>query len=287
MKFIDAALVLEGGGLRGIFSGGVLRRFMDDKLYCDYVIGVSMGACSAANYVSRQPERNRIVNTRFLRDRRYLSYLRLLAGGELFGMDFVFREIPRRLVPFDFNTFYSSPVRLVTVVTDCQTGRAEYFEKADLGEDYLTVLKASSSLPFIAPPVEFRGRTFMDGGLADSVPIRRAVEDGKEKRIVVLTRPRGYRKKPSRMPGLLLRRYRRFPGMLEALAARHRVYNETMDFIDSLEEKGEAFVIRPAEPPAAERVEKNKDKVYLTYDEGYDAASRLFPSLRAYLGHRF
>lgn len=286
MKFIDAALVLEGGGLRGMFSGGVLRRFMDDKLYCDYVIGVSMGACTAANYVSRQPERNRIVNTRFLGDRRYLSYRRLLTGGDLFGMDFIFREIPRRLVPFDFDTFYSSPVRLVTVVTDCHTGRAEYFEKSDLGEDYLTVLKASSSLPLIARPVEFRGRTFMDGGLADSVPIRKAMEDGKKKRILVLTRPRGYRKSPSRMPGLLLRRYRRFPRMLEALADRHRVYNETMDFIDTLEERGEVFVIRPTGTPAAGRVEKNKDKVYLAYDEGYEAASRLMPALGEYLGLR-
>ena len=284
MKFVDAALVLEGGGLRGIFSAGVLRRFMDDKLYCDYVIGVSMGACSAANYVSRQPERNRIVNTRFLRDRRYLSYARLLAGGDLFGMDFIFREIPHRLVPFDFDTFYASPVRLVTVATDCVTGEAVYYEKSDLGTDYLTVLKASSSLPFIARPVTFRGRTLMDGGLADSVPVRKAVADGREKRIVVLTRPKGYRKKASRMPAVLLRRYRRFPGLLDAMSSRHRVYNETMDYIDDLEEAGEAFVIRPEGKPAAERVEKDKDKVYLTYDEGYDTASRLFPRLRAYLG---
>ena len=286
MRFEKAALVLEGGGLRGLFSGGVLRRFMDDKLYFAYVIGVSMGACSAANYVSRQPERNRIVNTRFLADRRYLSYLRLLAGGELFGMDFIFHDIPHRLVPFDFDTFYASPVRCIIVTTDCMTGRAVYHEKDELGPDYLRILRASSSLPFISRPVEFRGGMLMDGGLADPVPVRRAIADGWEKRVVVLTRPRGYRKKPSWMPAFLLRRYRKYPGVIDSLVSRHRNYNETMDFIDELEAEGKVFVIRPTAALDAERVEKNKDKLYLAYDQGYAAASSLYPELLAYLKDR-
>jgi predicted patatin/cPLA2 family phospholipase len=284
MRFENAALVLEGGGLRGVFTGGVLRRWMDDKLYFNYVIGVSMGACSAANYVSRQPERNRIVNTRFLGDRRYLSSLRLLAGGELFGMDFIFTTIPHELVPFDFKTFYESEVRCVTVATDCLTGEAVYYEKSDLGTDYLTILRASSSLPFIAKPVPYKGRMLMDGGLADSIPVRRAAAEGHKKLVLVLTRPKGYRKKPSRLPGIFLRRYRRYPGILRALANRHRIYNETLDYIDDLEARGEAFVVRPEAALGAERVEKNKDKLYSAYDQGYDRASALYPALLRYLG---
>ena len=283
LKPENAALVLEGGGLRGAFSSGVLRRFVDDKLYFAYVIGVSMGACNAANYVSLQLERNRIVNTRYIRDSRYISYRRLFLGGDLFGMNFIFDDLPNRLVPFDQKTFLENPVRCVTGVTDCVTGEALYYDKNELGGDYLVVLKASSSLPFIAKPVEYRGRFLMDGGLADSIPVRRAADEGWKKRVVILTRPRGYRKKPSRLPGFLLMRYRRFPGLLRNIAARYMRYNETLDYIEALEERGEIFVIQPEEEPLAGRVERNPAKIYLTYDQGYAAASARFEELLAYL----
>jgi predicted patatin/cPLA2 family phospholipase len=279
----EAALILEGGGLRGSFTSGVLRRFVDDKLYFACVIGVSMGACNAANYLSLQPERNRIVNTRYVRDRRYLSYLRLLTGGDLFGMDFIFRELPEKLVPFDMETFLANPARCLTTVTDCVTGEALYYEKTELDGDYLTVLKASSSLPFIAKPVEYGGRMLMDGGLADSVPVRRALEDGWKKRVVVLTRPAGYRKKPSNLPGIFLRGYRAFPGLLKNLKERYLRYNETVDYIEELESRGEIFVIRPAEDLPAGRVERDTGRIYLTYDLGYAAADANFGKLREYL----
>jgi predicted patatin/cPLA2 family phospholipase len=283
LKLENAALVLEGGGLRGTFSSGVLRRFVDDKLYFAYVIGVSMGACNAANYLSLQPERNRIVNSRYVRDSRYISYRRLFTGGDLFGMDFIFHEIPGRLIPFDLETFLANPIRCVTGASDCVTGEALYYDKNDLGRDYLTVLKASSSLPFIAKPVEYKGRFLMDGGLADSIPVRRALEDGWKKRVVILTRPAGYRKKPSRLPGILLRAYRRFPGLLQNLQDRHLRYNETMDHIEALESRGEIFVIRPEADLPAGRVERNIAKIYLTYDVGYAAAHSCLEKLLAYL----
>jgi predicted patatin/cPLA2 family phospholipase len=279
----EAALILEGGGLRGTFTSGVLRRFVDEKLYFACVIGVSMGACNAANYLSLQPERNRIVNTRYVRDRRYLSYLRLFTGGDLFGMNFIFRDLPEKLVPFDTKTFLANPARCLTTVTDCVTGKALYYEKSELGGDYLTVLKASSSLPFIAKPVEYKGRYLMDGGLSDSVPVRRALEDGWKKRVIILTRPAGYRKKPSKLPGILLRGYRGFPGLLKNLKERHLHYNETLDYIEELESRGEIFVIRPAEDLPAGRVERDTAKIYLTYDSGYAAADAAFEKLLAYL----
>lgn len=181
MDLEHGALVLEGGGLRGIYTSGVLRCFMDKGIFFPYVIGVSMGACNAANYVSRQPERNRIVSIRYVNDARYLSYSRLLIRGELFGMKFIFDTLPRSLVPFDFTTFMENDVKCITVVTDCETGEALYYEKKELGEDYLKVLQASNSLPFVAKPVHYKGRILMDGGLSDSVPIRKSVDDGNEK----------------------------------------------------------------------------------------------------------
>ncbi len=286
MDLKDSGLVLEGGGLRGVYTSGVLRLFMDKGIFFPYVIGASMGACNAANYVSRQPERNRIVNIRYVNDSRYLSYLRLLAGGELFGMDFIFDTIPNSLVPFDHETFMGSDVKCVTVVTDCTTGEPLYFEKADLGEDYLPVLQASACLPFIAKPVRFNGLVLMDGGLSDPVPIGKSISDGNTKHVLILTRPKCYRKKPSRINRLARIRYPRLPGLGEALARRHIGYNEIMDFIDELEQKGEAFVIRPRSDLSVGRIERSKNKLYATYDQGYQDAAQSCDELCRYLNTR-
>jgi predicted patatin/cPLA2 family phospholipase len=279
----SGALVLEGGGLRGVYTSGVLRFFMDQGISFPYVIGVSMGACNAANYLSRQPERNRIVNIRYVQDRRYLSYLRLFTRGELFGMKFIFDTIPCSLVPFDFKTFMENDAKCVTVVTDCESGEALYYEKRELGEDYIQVLQASSSLPFIAKPVHYKGRVLMDGGLADSVPIRKSIADGNRKNILILTRPKGYRKTPARFARWVRLRYPRYGGLGEALATRSIRYNETMDFLDDLEERGDVFVIRPRAALPAGRIERNKDKLYLTYDQGYSDAFAFYADLRLYL----
>jgi len=283
LKLENAALILEGGGLRGTFTGGALRRFVDDKLYFAYVIGVSMGACNAANYLSLQPERNRIVNTRFLRDSRYISYRRLFLGGDLFGMNFIFDDIPNRLVPFDSKTLLENPAHYIMGVTDCMTGEPLYFKKNDLGLKFMHVLRASSSLPVAAKPVEFEGKILMDGGMSDPIPIRRAAEDGYKKRVVILTRQRGYRKKPSRMPNIFHYQYKKFPGLMKRIKTQYLHYNETIEYVESLEAQGEIFVIRPEEKPPAGRVERDVTKVYLNYDLGYATASARFPELLEYL----
>ncbi len=283
MDLHKSALILEGGGLRGIYTSGVLRFFMDQRIFIPYVIGVSMGACNAANYVSRQPERNRIVNTRFVNDSRYLSYLRLLTGGELFGMKFIFDTIPNSLVPFDYQTFKDSDVKCVSVVTDCKTGEPLYFEKSELGEDYLLMLRASTSLPFISKPVRCNGQFLMDGGLSDSVPIRKSISDGNRKNILILTQPKGYRKKRFKFNRIVRMRYPLFPGLCEALAHRYIRYNETMDFIDTLELQGEIFVIRPRSALTVGRAERNKTKLYSAYDQGYLDASKSYEGLCRYL----
>ncbi|MBW1743689.1 MAG: patatin family protein [Deltaproteobacteria bacterium] len=283
MDLENAALILEGGGLRGIYTSGILRFFMDRGIFFPYVIGVSMGACNAANYVSRQPERNRIVNTRYVNDARYLSYWRLLIKGELFGMDFIFDTIPNSLVPFDFETFMESDVRCITTVVDCETGEALYYEKNELGEDYFKVLRASTSLPFMAKSIHYKGRILMDGGLADSVPIRKSLSDGNSKHVIVLTRPKGYRKKRSRFVRLAYLRYSKYKGLCEAFGNRHTQYNETMDFIDELEEREEIFVIRPRSELNVGRAERNKDKLYAAYDQGYADGSACYGAVCSYL----
>ncbi|MCL2440206.1 MAG: patatin family protein [Treponema sp.] len=283
LKLENAALILEGGGLRGAFTSGALRRFADDKLYFDYVIGVSMGACNAANYVSLQPERNRIVNTRYIHDRRYISYRRLLFKGELFGMDFIFNEIPNKYIHFDEKTLLENPMRCIMGVTDCETGKPLYYDKNDLGSDYRHVLKASSSLPLVAKPVKYKEKFLMDGGLSDSIPVRKAEQEGYKKRVVILTRPYGYRKKPSKLPGFLLYQYRKFPGLLKSIKTQYLQYNEAVSYIEELEAKGEIFVIRPKTDLPAKRVERNIIKIYLTYDQGYETTSECFEPLLEYL----
>ena len=279
-------LVLEGGGLRGVYTAGVLRFFMEKNIYLPYVIGVSIGACNAANYVSRQPERNRIVTIRYVTDSRYLSYLRLLAKGELFGMQFIFDTIPNKLVPFDFKTFMESGQKCITTVTDCKTGEALYKKKKEIGKDYLKILQASSSLPFIAKPVHYKGLVLMDGGLSDSIPIRKSINDGNTKNVLVLTQPKGYRKKRQRFIKLAYTWYPMYKGLCEALKNRHLRYNETMDFVDRLEEHGEIFIIRPGSALNVGRAERNKDKLYAVYDQGYNDASACYKALRAYLKHK-
>ena len=168
-------MILEGGGLRGNYTAGVLRFLMERAFYFPYVIGVSIGACNGSNYVSRQMERNRIVNTRFVGDPRFMSYRRLLRRGELFGMDFIFNTLPNQLVPFDFGTFRSSVQRFVVTATDCKTGRAVYYAKDRLDDAALLVaLKAGCSLPFLQKPVHFDGRTLADECLRCSLSLNQA-----------------------------------------------------------------------------------------------------------------
>jgi predicted patatin/cPLA2 family phospholipase len=283
MDLKQGALVLEGGGLRGVYTSGVLRFFMGKGIYFPYVIGVSMGACNAANYVSRQPERNRIVCIRYVNDPRYISYSRLLMRGELFGMKFIFDTLPRSLVPFDFKTFMDNDVKCLTVVTDCETGETLYYDKKELGEDYLKILQASNSLPFVAKPVHYERRTLMDGGLTDAVPIRKSIDDGNTRNVLILTRPKGYRKKQPRFIRFAAMRYSRYKGLCEALASRHTRYNETMDFIDQLEQRGEVLVIRPRLALNVGRAERNKDKLYAAYDQGYSDAATCYVGLCSYL----
>ncbi|MCX7708740.1 MAG: patatin family protein, partial [Clostridia bacterium] len=166
-------LVLEGGGMRGLYTAGVLECFLERGLYFNYVVGVSAGACNAASYISRQKGRNKIVNTRFVKDWRYLSLRNLLLKKSAFGMDFIFDEIPNKLVPFDFETFYKENCDFYVGATDCRTGKAVYFSKDEMKKDF-DALRASSSIPLLSPIVHINSMELLDGGVADPIPIRKS-----------------------------------------------------------------------------------------------------------------
>ena len=278
-----SGLVLEGGGLRGVYTSGVLRVFMERELYFPWIVGVSMGACNAVNYLSRQKERNRIVNMQFVRDRRYLSYRRLLFHGELFGMDFIFDDIPNRLVPFDYQRFAQADETLLIVASDCVRGEAVYFDKNALKNHFMVALRASCSLPFLAKPVMFCGMTLMDGGVTDPVPFHKSIEAGNIRHVLILTRPAGYRKRPLPSPVIVMARLRYPKGLAAALERRHIGYNRLMDEIDAREASGEIFVIRPKHDLNVGKAERDARLLDAVYQQGMEDAEACFSELEAYL----
>lgn len=277
-------LVLEGGGLRGIYTSGVLRAFHDLGLEFPSVIGTSMGACNAVNWVARQPERNRIVNTRYVQDSRWFSWLRLLRTGEAFGMDFIYGEIPLRLVPFDFAAFHDNPTRWTTSATDVDTGEAVYVEKSDLSDaELMCVLRAGTSLPWIGNPVSFRGRRLMDGGLVDSIPLGRSEAQGWSRNLVVLTQPAGYRKAPASSGWALRRRHPGCPGLWQALAQRHEQYNTTLELLEERSACGHVLVLRPGSTLGIGRVTRDPQRLLELYDLGYRETLERKEELRDWL----
>lgn len=206
----NIGLVLEGGGMKGLYTAGVLEYFMEKNLFFPYVVGVSAGACMGATYLSRQKGRNKKVNTELVADHRYISYRNLIRKRELFGMDFLFDEVPNKIVPFDFQTFLNSNEQFVIGTTDCESGQAIYYNKAEHGNDILKIIRASSSVPFIAPAVEYDNRKLLDGGIIDPIPVLKAQTDGYEKNVVIMTKPEGYEKQRNKFSGIAKILYRKY-----------------------------------------------------------------------------
>jgi len=277
-------LVLEGGGLRGMYTAGVLDFLIDKKLFFPYIIGVSAGACNANSYISRQRGRNRDINLNYIQDKRYISLSNLLREKELFGTKFLFDDIPNKLCPFDYDSFQQAKETFVVCTTDCVSGKPMYFYK-DNSEDFFEAVKASMSLPFISHIVEFRNHYLLDGGITDAIPIKKSIEDGNTKNVIVLTRHKGYRKRPSKSHKFAQRFYADYPNLVEALDKRHIMYNETLDYIEQLENEGKAFVIRPSTPVKVKRIEKNPKKLAALYEQGYQDIQNLYGSLMEWLNH--
>ncbi|WP_042150215.1 patatin family protein [Paucisalibacillus sp. EB02] len=279
----NIGLVLEGGGSRGVYTAGVLRYLMERDIYLPYIIGVSAGACNGSSYVSRQMDRNRAVNIDYIDHPDYLSFRNFIKKRQLFGMDFLFDSLPNELEPFDFESFYNAEEEFVVGVTDCMSGEPVFYKRGDYKKDILTVIRASSSLPLVAPVVPFDGRMLMDGGISDPIPIRQSEKDGNRKNVVILTRNRGYSKKPQSFGWYFRKKYRDYPGLLKAMENRHRIYNETLDYIFEEEIKGNVFVISPVERLDVGRIERNKDKLTALYNQGMEDVVKLSESLKEFL----
>lgn len=275
-------LILEGGGMRGLYTAGILDYFIEKNFYAPYVIGVSMGACNATSYVSKQKNRNKAVTIDYVNDSRYLGFKNIFKCKSLLGIDFIYNELPNKLEPFDFKTFYESNQKLVVVATNCETGKAVYFDK---DENILTTVKASSSLPFISPIVKYNDMELLDGGIADSIPIEKSIKDGNIKNIVILTRPKGYRKEPFKRRRLLKRFYSSHTNLIKAIEGRYKAYNMTLDYIETLEKENKVFIIRPENKINVKRIEKNKEKLEALYEIGYKDAEKQYDKMMNWINN--
>ncbi len=273
---IDAntGLVLEGGGMRGIFTVGVLDYLMDHHITFPYVIGVSAGASNGISYISGQRGRSYFSNIELLKKHNYIGWKNLLSGRGYIDLDFLFYEYPDKYYPFDYRAYEASPTRFVMVVSNCLTGKAEYIEEKQDRKRLLDVCKASCSLPVMCPLSWLDGKPMVDGGVCDSIPIRHAEAEGYRKNVVILTRNKGYRKpdKDFYLPAFI---YRRYPAIREALRLRYKNYNRTLDYIDQLEAEGRVLVIRPERPIEVGRTERNIRKLQALYEEGYEMGKRI------------
>ena len=283
----DVSLVLEGGGMRGVYTSGVLDQMMEDDLFFSYVIGVSAGACNALSYLSRQPDRSRFINVNFANDPRYLHVKNLINGKGMFNVEFLFKDIANELVPFDFTRFEQANETFVVPTTNCETGAPVYFKNNQTQSDQIIeAVKASSSLPLVGVPVEINEMTLLDGGIIDPIPINKAIADGYTRHVVVLTRPKGYRKSPFRLKYTSKLVYRKYPKLVDALLNRHLIYNQQLDRIEELEKEGKAFVIRPKGHEQVKRTEKNPERLNALHAAGYKEAERESARLRAWLAER-
>jgi predicted patatin/cPLA2 family phospholipase len=280
---IQAGLVLEGGGMRGVYTSGVLEYFMEQKLYFPYNVGVSAGACNAASYLARQKGRNRKVNIDFIKNPKYLSLRNYIKKRQLFGMDFIFDKIPNRLVPFDYETFYKAKEYFAVGTTDCFTGETVYYNNKEHGKDMLTILRASSSLPFVAPIVPYDNRSLLDGGISEPIPIKQAEREGFVKNVVILTRNRGYQKKTSSSSWLSNKVYKNYPGLVNKMCERSSYYNEILQYVEDREEKGLVFIIQPTNPLKVGRMERSSNRLTELFNEGYEDGRRHYSSLLEWL----
>lgn len=269
----DTALVLEGGGLRGVFTCGVLDCFMDKGIRFPFSVGVSAGACNGLSYMSGQRGRAKTSNIDLMDRHHYVGLKYLITQGCIMDFKLLFEDFPEKIIPYDYPAYFSNPDRFVMVTTNCLTGKAEYFEEKSSSRRVMDIVRASSSLPFVTKIRYVDGIPMLDGGIADSIPVEFAMSEGYEKLVVVLTRNKGYRKKEGKMH-LAKLAYRNFPNLQKALQQRNAVYNRTMDLIERLEEEGRITVIRPYRPVEVGRMEKDTKKLRALYDEGYEIAEK-------------
>lgn len=276
-------LVMEGGAMRGLFTAGVTDVMMEAGIVFDGAIGVSAGAVFGGNYKAGQAGRVLRYNLRFCKDPRYSSLRSLIKTGDLFGADFCYREIPDHLDPFDQAAYAANSMDFFVVATDVHTGRAVYHNCLDGGREDLEWFRASASMPLASRIVSVGGYDLLDGGIADSIPLAYLEEQGYDRNVVVLTQPMGYVKTKNKAMPLLRRVYKDYPQLLDTLARRQDVYNETTAAIREKERRGEVFVIRPEAPLDIHRVEHDRERIQAVYDLGRAVMEKRLEAMKAFL----
>ena len=269
-----SGLILEGGGMRGVFTCGVLDNFMERGIRFPYTIGVSAGACNGLSYMSGQKGRAKYSNIDLLEKYRYLGIKQLILKGNIMDFDLLFHTFPEQIIPYDYDKYARCSEVYEMVTTDCLTGHACYYNEKHDPRRIIEIVKASSSLPFVCPISYVDGHPMLDGGIADSLPLLRARELGYNNNVVVLTRNKGYRKpsKPTTVPFFY---YRQYPYLRRAIAGRNALYNSQIEMIEQMEERGEITVIRPQKPIVVDRIERDTSKLLDLYNQGYEIASSI------------
>lgn len=276
-------LVVEGGAMRAVFVSGCMDALLDNNIEFDYFIGVSAGLANGASFISKQPKRNIEIATEFCNDKRYMGFRNFLdkQNKSYFGIDFMFRVIPQTLKPFDYETFNNFGGEVIAVVSNVETGKAEYHNLMGNPhqEDFLI---ASCSLPMMFPVRTIDGKDYLDGGLCDPIPIRRAIEDGCDKILVLLTREYGYLKKAEFADRAIIKLLKNKTKFVNAILRRPKVYNYSMDIVDRLEANGKIKVVRPKCTKDFSRTEKDIDKMWKLYHEGYRTVVERIDEIREY-----
>ena len=278
----QAGLVLEGGGMKGLYTAGVLDFFLDKGIVFSSVYGVSAGACNMCSYLSGQRGRALAVNIDYLDRRDYCSLESLLRTGDLFNVEMCYHRIPEELNPYDYEAFNQYIGRAFSVATNIVTGKPEYFRIRDMKKD-IDKIRASASLPLVSRNVKIGDGLYLDGGISDAIPLQRSILDGNSRNVVVMTKEVGYVRQPSTQLGLIRARYLKYPKVYELMKERHINYNGQQDFIQRQQKNGQAFVIRPQKPSDVGRVEKDVKKLKNLYRQGYNEAAACYEELLAYL----
>lgn len=267
-------LVLEGGGMRGVFTCGVLDYFLDQGITFPYTIGVSAGACNGLSYMSGQRGRAKYSNIDMMEKYQFIGMKYLWSQHSILDQKLLYQDFPERLVPYDFEAYSNNPGEFEMVTTNCLTGKACYLSEKKDWDRMIDIARASSSLPYVCPIAYVDGIPMLDGGIVDSIPVERARALGYEKNVVVLTRNKGYRKKNQdlRIPHFI---YKKYPRLRVVLSRRCACYNEQLELVERLEEEGKITVIRPENPVVVDRIEKNIKKLEDLYQEGYECAKKV------------
>lgn len=281
---MKTGLVLEGGGLRGLFTAGVLDAFLEEGVSFDGMIGVSAGALFGCNLKSGQHGRALRYNLALRKDPRYMGWRTFMKTGEIVGADFSYHVVPFEIDPFDHEAFSRNPMDFWLVATDIESGEPVYHQMKEFTHHELEWMRASASMPAVSHPVELDGRIMLDGGMVDAIPLKAFQQMGYGKNVVVLTQPRDYYKTRSRALLWIIRKMtRKHPMVADIMARRHEMYNEELRYIADEAKKGNTLLIYPSQPLRIGRTELNERKMRRTHLMGYDVAQQMMPQIKEFL----